>query len=86
MIANTAKTAFHYPATESQQTHPLVRQTLTDRGRWGNEECYAAKDKCYCSPSVKTESFTAEMGPVFKIMPDKNFRPKSVNAWFNIFC
>lgn len=37
-------------------------------------------------PSVKTESFTAEMGPVFKIMPDKIFRPKSVNAWFNIFC
>lgn len=33
-------------------------------------------------PSVKT----AEMGPVFNIMPDKNFRPKSVNAWFNIFC
>lgn len=33
-------------------------------------------------PSVKTESFTAEMGPVFKIMPDKIFRPKSVNAWF----
>lgn len=33
-------------------------------------------------PSVKTESFTAEMGPVFKII----FRPKSVNAWFNIFC
>lgn len=32
-------------------------------------------------PSVKTESFTAEMGPVFKIMPDKIFRPKSVNAW-----
>lgn len=37
-------------------------------------------------PSVKTETFTAEMGPVFNIMPDKNFRPKSVNAWFNIFC
>lgn len=34
-------------------------------------------------PSVKTESFTAEMGPVFKIMPDKIFRPKSVNAWLN---
>lgn len=53
MIANTAKTAFHYPATESQQTHPPVRQTLTDRGRWGNEECYAAKDKCYCSPKCE---------------------------------
>lgn len=34
-------------------------------------------------PSVKTESFTAEMGPVFNIMPDKIFRPKSVNAWLN---
>lgn len=83
MIANTAKTAFHYPATESQQTHPRVRRTLTDRGRCGVLCCQ--RQICYCSPKCEDKGFTAEMGPVFNIMPDKSFRPMSVNAWFNIF-
>lgn len=36
--------------------------------------------------SVKIESFIVEMGSVFNIMLDKNFRLKFVNVWFNIFC